>query len=331
MSDILKFKLPTQLILFFNLGNARLENNVKRPSSVMDFMTAVGAHDPQVIRNVCQTFINEGLLIPTGATNTSPITGETFYNFGADKAMIYYGSYDFIAYGFSYIREHFINSVRPVIVKTNLGIDDIGTCFYIGDNKILTAKHCIENMQNIYIPAYDEKPAVPKALVFPKDENVDIALIEFEGEPFKDIPAFQLNPVQILDEVLTMGYPPIPGFDAIQFAEISRINAHVKSSRGNVVGKNKSYLDRQDYLLINAKVKGGNSGGPVINRTGFVGGMLVHIPTDPEDSEKLDTMGYGVAIPVEQLNAIHQAYNNQDLDSLINVPFNNSEKGFSTL
>jgi serine protease Do len=186
-------------------------------------------------------------------------------------------------------------------------------------------------MKNIFIPTKDGSPLKAKSIAFPKDDRIDVALIEFTGNPFQGIPAFELNPVKILDEILTMGYPPIPGFDAIQFAEISRISSEVRTSRGNVVGQDKSYLDAQEYLLINAKVKGGNSGGPIINRQGFVGGMLVNIPSDPEDASKLDALGYGVAIPVEKLNLLISSYKNTDLDNIRIIPFKNGDKGFSTI
>jgi serine protease Do len=326
-----QMNLPTQIIFFFNIRNSAPVDGVIRPKSIMDFMATVSENDPTIIRNICQTFINEGLLVPTGSTNQAPITSETFYNFGADINMAFYGSYDFVAYGFPSIRTHFIDSVRPVIVKTSEGIDDIGTCFYIGDNIMLTARHCIEKMGNIFIPAKDGVPVKAKSIVFPKDDRIDIALIEFEDNAFQDVPAFELRPLEVLDEVLTMGYPPIPGFDAIQFAEISRISSEVKASRGNVVGQDKAYLDAQDYLLINAKVKGGNSGGPIINRHGFVGGMLVDIPADPDDKDKLDALGYGVAIPVLQLNALQESFKSNDFDNFKTIAFTNNERGFSTL
>jgi len=60
-------------------------------------------------------------------------------------------------------------------------------------------------------------------------------------------------------------------------------------------------LDSQDFLLFNARVKGGNSGGPIINKHGLVTGMLVQIPISSEDSSKIDNLGYGIAVTGQSL------------------------------
>jgi serine protease Do len=60
----------------------------------------------------------------------------------------------------------------------------------------------------------------------------------------------------------------------------------------------KSYLDNQNYLLISARVKGGNSGGPVINRRGEVVGLITG---DLETSGKADWLGFAAAIPSTEI------------------------------
>jgi serine protease Do len=54
----------------------------------------------------------------------------------------------------------------------------------------------------------------------------------------------------MLEEVLIMGYPPIPGFDGILISERAHIAGYLKSSVGQVLGQSECYLDRQQYLLI---------------------------------------------------------------------------------
>lgn len=100
---------------------------------------------------------------------------------------------------------------------------------------------------------------------------------------------------------MTIGYPPIPGFDAFQLYEISTINNSYKFSNGQIIGKENSYLDGIEYLILNAKVKGGNSGSPVINYKGNVVGMVIQIPMDSEDAQKIDKLGYGIVTPFSEI------------------------------
>lgn len=53
---------------------------------------------------------------------------------------------------------------------------------------------------------------------------------------------FWMGSPEILDEILTMGYPPIQGsMDAIQVAEVSKISSFLKTTEGRITGKGKHY------------------------------------------------------------------------------------------
>jgi len=319
--------LPTDILRFFNHQNALIVNDKVVPYSVGDFKRQNPQHPVSDIRNICQKFTNESLLIHTGIKD-HPFTGDTYYNLSFSEHWASYGVYDFIIYGFLSIRNHFYSSVRPVVVQNSNGDHDIGTCFVIGGNFVVTAFHCIESMKSIQIPDLSGSPVRTKKIWTSSDKS-DIAVIELEKNYFSATPAFQFNHGEILDNVLTMGYPPISGFDAIQFAEIATVNSNLKSSSGSIVGQDTSYLDGQDYMLINARVKGGNSGAPIINKRGAVVGMLVNIPTNPKDARQLDTLGYGVAIPSKALQQLFQDINQKDA-KVQEVKFENLEVGFKT-
>jgi len=119
-------------------------------------------------------------------------------------------------------------------------------------------------------------------------------------EPLAGLPYFRCSESGPLEEVLCLGFPPIPGFRETLISDVATVNAEIKSSTGRVVTYGTSYLDRQRYFLINARVKGGNSGGPIVNRQGYVVGILVQTPMNPEDLTQLDSLGYGVATPKEE-------------------------------
>jgi serine protease Do len=205
-----------------------------------------------------------------------------------------YGVYDFIALGFTAVRERFLDSVFTLYVVTSAGKSDVGTAFLLDDRRIVTARHCIEGMREVSIPGWDAEPAPLEALWVLAKGREDIAVLQFASDPFPGRPGFQLTDAGVLDEVLTMGYPPIAGFESVQVAERARIAGYLHSSTGAVAAAERSYVGGA-CLLITARVKGGNSGGPVINEEGKVVAVVSGLPFDISNPKRLDTLGYAVA------------------------------------
>lgn len=319
--------LPTEIIKHFDMLQNKPVNGEIRPKCIGDLLL----QNPEKYKGVnlmyisaiCRKFVNEGLLMHAGTNSYSPPLSECYYSYNINEEYAKYGSYDFLINGFISIRNHFTKSVIPIEVKKKNDDLDIGTGFIIDDNKLITAAHCIKNMKNVIIYGDSNRPLNIDYIFISNDSEQDIACIVFQSKPFVDIPKFMFGSGNILDEVLTMGYPPIAGFDAIQIAEISTINT--KSSLGNIIAKENSFLDKQDFILMNARVKGGNSGGPLINKYGLVVGILVQIPYDIENPEKLDVLGYGIAIPTDAIKKLLKHIN------ITKVQCENTEKGFSTL
>jgi serine protease Do len=190
------------------------------------------------------------------------------------------------------VRTHFESSVLPLIVEKE-GENSIGTAFLIQANCILTAGHCVKNGTAISIPGIDMEHL--KTIKVPADENRDLALLIFNGNPTTHRVSFHLGQASLLDDVMVMGYPPIPGFQPALVAEKATVAGFLHSTTGQVVADANSYLDKQDYLLISARVKGGNSGGPVLNRRGEVIGIVVNEAATSE--ERADPLGFGNALP----------------------------------
>ena len=131
----------------------------------------------------------------------------------------------------------------------------------------------------------------------------DLAILRFATlDVAASAHAFQFGHGDVLDEVLVMGFPPIPGFDAIQLAEAATIASKIKASTGSIAGNAKSYLSKQEYLLITARTKGGSSGAPVINKEGFVIAVITDAPADNEGFS--DTMGFGLATSLIELRRL---------------------------
>jgi serine protease Do len=119
----------------------------------------------------------------------------------------------------------------------------------------------------------------------------------------------------MLDEVMTMGYPPVPGFHSVLIAETARLAGYLHSTTGQLIAEYEAYMDRQDYLLISARVKGGSSGGPVLNKKGEVVGLIANAPST--DSSEIDALGFGIAVPSSAiLQFLSDVQRNENLRSI---------------
>ncbi|QBO58392.1 S1 family peptidase [Chryseobacterium salivictor] len=300
--------LANEILEFFSI-NTISNSFVKKqtPKSIDEFVSQAQHIDSLDLHKFVKTISilkNEGHLISAGLlpNGNIPIANELLIAPSYDEEFADYGSYNFLIHGFVSIAETFSNSVRPIVVLSKDGIPDIGTAFLLGNiHTIITARHVVENAKLITITNDKGEFAKIKHISFPNDKNIDIAFILIENFVFSHCKPFNATNAKILENVLTIGYPPIPGFDAFQLYEISSINNSYKFSNGQIIGKENSYLDGIEYLILNAKVKGGNSGSPVINNKGNIVGMVIQIPMDSKDAEKIDKLGYGIVTPFSEI------------------------------
>jgi len=277
---------------------------------------------------IVRKFENDGFLLRMEQKEGGLIYGTTYVAQTLQQDYLEYGSYSFYYYGFPSIRNYFSQSVLPIDVTKTDGSKDIGTCFVIGGNKLLTARHCVDELTNIKIYDPQRQLAEPTTIWVSGDDS-DMAIIELNNYNFSSLPAIRIDLGDILNEVLTMGYPPIPGFDAIQVADTSHIGSSIKVSSGRIIAENRTLWDHESYYLINAKVKGGNSGGPIINNLGFAIGMITDIPLDSKDQEKIDHLAYGVAITGRRIKSFMSDVISKE-SSIQKIPFKIDSQGFST-
>ena len=102
----------------------------------------------------------------------------------------------------------------------------------------------------------------------------------------------------------------------VETATVGAVIPQQKSAIGEVVAPAKNYFSQLDYFIINARVKGGNSGGPVINQWGKVIGTVVETPFDSQGgsaSGRYDIMGYGLCLPSKYVT---QIIDNPDIKKL---------------
>lgn len=291
--------LATDLIRFFHVSNAPVRDNTARPWAISDFLQ----NHPQYrdfleLSIACNRLSAEGLLNYAGNTGAAPLYGDCYYSMAkVNEEIAAYGIFEFLVFGFPLIRNHFEKSVLSLDVTLQDGTPSIGSGFLIDSNRFVTAAHCIKDSKTIQIPGWNPATHRLNSIYIPTDERIDLAVLTFEADPFPDAPKFKMQSFNVLDEVLSMGYPPIPGFQDLLVSETGRVAAYLKSTVGQVVTRAESFLDRQDKILISARVKGGNSGGPVVSKTGEVIGVVTAVPGD---SGVTDTLGYGIAIPYDE-------------------------------
>ena len=297
--------LATDLIRFFQHLHGREIDKTLYPWAISDFLN----HHPQYYRDIlqlniaCNRLSAEGFLNYAGNTGAAPPYGDCYYSMAkVNEEIAAYDIFEFLVFGFPLIRNHFEKSVLPLDVTLQGGGHSIGSGFLIDSNRFVTANHCVKGVkgkgiETIQIPGWNPATHRLNSIYIPTDERIDLAVLTFDADPFPDAPKFKMQSFNVLDEVLSMGYPPIPGFQSCLVSETGRVAAYLKSTVGQVVIRAESFLDRQDKILISARVKGGNSGGPVVSKTGEVIGVVTAVPGD---NGVTDTLGYGIAIPYDE-------------------------------
>lgn len=279
------------------------------------------------ISSICNKMVDDNLLIRLKTNGVECLNDVFFVHLRPDnyqypklfKEHLAYGYYDFAYNGFPFTRAHFMKSVVPIIGKNKKGDIDIGTAYYIGNNEFVTAAHCILDLSGFRIQ-YTNGTAIKISEIYlaVSSEDLDLAILKAD-ESIGLLPLLFGQP-EVLDSVLTMGYPKIPGMDAVLISETGTISTFIppaqKASSGQVVAEAQSFLTPMDYFLINCRVKGGNSGGPVINSHGLVVGtvsQLVYDDKDGSDTGRYDIMGFGCCISSEHLLKMHEHHNTKAL------------------
>ena len=283
----------------------RIGNRIKKPTekSVFDycnnsrFNTPAPQHEiiqPDTVHKICEILTKKRVLnctrVGTGLEGFDsnyiflPQNEQGFLQ--KHPAVIY--RLNCLVYGFRYIYATYREFVLPVVVRYN-GDISMGTCFKFHSG-ILTAKHCLD-VDEVYIPGYTSEQLSNNQVIVSEKEDIDLAYIEL-NQPT----VLVSGDAHVLDEVLVMGYPKIPQF--FDFCAAERATISSIPTRGAVASLADQYLSRSagQLMLVTARIRGGNSGGPIIDSNGAVVGVAFSEPMSKGD---YDEMGYGVAYPIE--------------------------------
>lgn len=190
-------------------------------------------------------------------------------------------------------KESIIADAEPSVALIK-GKTSSGTGFLIDNEIIATNRHVIskevlKNIEIIFPSAPEEQSGPHKAELLYEDPELDIAILKVKTNlnPLKPLDGYSFKRGQ---EVMVIGNPELAGKDVLSNA----VSSGVMSSEAT--------LDGNKYDQLSISVNPGNSGGPVLDSSGYVIGMVTL------KSNKLE--GTGFSIPINDLqNRVSKAIN----------------------
>jgi len=321
---ILPHLSPSKMLKYFNdePPNRALKGKNLKPGefaemvflSAWDYLNTIPRkflYDPKYMGlyhntalKIINKLISEGLL-STWGTKTGIY--QQLHGNSYDPEKMHNNSYDFLVYGFAEVVDYFQDAIRIIEVKDNeTGDISIGTGFAIlydfKKQYFITAKHCLpENCEirtKIFLGFQDGYSHLENIYVH-IDDNVDIAVLEFSDKKLLSDKFFHLESPYILDEILVSGYPPIPG----------TTDSVLVSSTGEITAIANTYFHKYDQIYVNANVKGGSSGSPIINAYGSVVGIIIESARDSKNNDLQDELRFGTGLTSELIHKILESIN----------------------
>ena len=134
-----------------------------------------------------------------------------------------------------------------------------GSGFFVSPNQIVTNSHVASNCRLLHVRM--PSGAVADVTLKSKDERFDLALLLLREGLGAPIPVRQS--AQLGEDIMIAGFP----FEGLLSADITVTGGQVNSLAG--------LSNDSSQLQISAPVQPGNSGGPVLDRTGAVIGVVV--------------------------------------------------------
>jgi S1-C subfamily serine protease len=168
--------------------------------------------------------------------------------------------------------------------KTGKGL---GSGVIINDSgDILTSLHVVAGAQTIALTFADGTHSA--GLVVSESPEIDIAVLQAETLPAQFIPATLGNPdaMRVGDEAFVVGNP---------FGLYSSMSAGVISGFNRTFQPPGGGQRIEGMIQFDAAANPGNSGGPLVNRSGFVIGIVTGI-INPTDENFF--VGIGFAVPI---------------------------------
>lgn len=168
------------------------------------------------------------------------------------------------------------------------GRSGTGSGILINSDTILTCRHNITDLIEYNCFLGDVKLEIKSDKYH---QLHDIGIVKLTSDiNLKQTPYF--GKPYVLDNTLTMGYPPLRGMrEAPLISQKGEINAISKDWQGC------------DCITISSTVRPGNSGGPVISKSGYIVGIVTHFANSAEEASA-DKNGFKDSHAIPFYNAI---------------------------
>jgi hypothetical protein len=209
--------------------------------------------------------------------------------------------------------EMFAAGVAYVSVTDKDSQPDIGTCFHIGAHVFVTARHVVEGKTVSKIATTVTPPSAQWGSWIPSEAkriegpfyhpnpNYDIAALKLPDLGAPQIPFHTtledpFNTDLLLQSVVVMGYPKIPGSKAPVLV----------CARAEVNASFETYFDNQKVLLVSCMARGGFSGGPAATPPHHCLGVVTRAMVKNSLPEELGFMAVVGPLPILELLDHHR-------------------------
>ncbi len=264
------------------------------------------------IERIIQKLINNAILTPAGSrAEGSPPFNHCYYS----KLEVTEMQRTNIFWLGKILGEEFLmEKYKPFIVRFEgsykNGSSGTGSGIIIDEKTILTCRHNLTDLDE-----YDCYLGESKlCLLEHKYHDVhDIGIVKL-ANPINISPFPYFGIPYVLDDTLTMGYPPLRGMkDAALISQKGEINAICKN------------WEDCDCITISSTVRPGNSGCPVISKSGYIVGVVTQ-STNSASSASVDKTDVRDDLSIPFYNAIASTAIIEilsELDNSISIRFEN--------
>ena len=244
------------------------DKKVIRPLTFGDFMkyvNKVSGRDAYKylyhLERMMQKFVNSALFVYAGNTHKgTPPMSQCYY---AQFELTNMQKINHLWLGKVLGEEFIMEKYKSLIVRFEgvhrNGYSGTGSGILINESTILTCKHNLTDLTEYKCYIGDSEIKTAKHMFH---DIHDIGIVKLEKETnLQIVPYF--GPPYVLDNTLTMGYPPLRGMrDAALISQKGEINAISKD------------WQNCECITISSAVRPGNSGGPVISNSGYIVGIV---------------------------------------------------------